>query len=81
MFLNQFSGSFAIMVYTADIFRKSGSDLTPNESAIIVAVIQLLGVYVSTICVEKFGRKVKFIVHCLIRCKHKTLKISLYRSS
>jgi hypothetical protein len=58
MFLNQFSGSFAIMVYTADIFRKSGSDLTPNESAIIVAVIQLLGVYVSTICVEKCGRKV-----------------------
>lgn len=58
MFLNQFSGSFAIMVYTADIFRKSGSDLSPNESSIIVAVIQLIGVYVSTICVEKCGRKV-----------------------
>ena len=59
MFLNQFSGSFAIMVYTADIFRKSGSDLSPNESAIIVAVIQLIGVYVSTMCVEKCGRKVR----------------------
>lgn len=58
MFLNQFSGSMAIMTYTADIFNSSGSSLTPNESSIIVAVIQLLGVYISTICVEKFGRKV-----------------------
>lgn len=58
MVLNQFSGTFAIMTYTADIFKSSGSDLTPNESSIIVAVIQLAGVYTSTICVEKFGRKV-----------------------
>lgn len=51
------------MVYTTEIFRKSGSDLSPNESAIIVAVIQLIGVYVSTICVEKCGRKVcEFLV-------------------
>lgn len=58
MVLNQFSGTFAIMTYTADIFKSSGSDLTPNESSIIVAAIQLAGVYTSTICVEKFGRKV-----------------------
>lgn len=58
MILNQFSGSFAIMTYTADIFKSSGSNLSPNESSIIVAVIQLTGVYVSTICVEKCGRKV-----------------------
>jgi Sugar (and other) transporter len=58
MFLNQFSGSYAIMTYTADIFKSSGSNLSPNESSIIVAFIQLLGVYCSSICVDRFGRKV-----------------------
>lgn len=58
MFLNQFSGTLAVMTYTADIFKSSGSNMSPNESSVIVAVIQLVGVYVSTICVETFGRKV-----------------------
>lgn len=59
MFLNQFSGTLAIMTYTADIFKSSGSHLSPNESSVIVAVIQLVGVYVSTLCVDRFGRKVR----------------------
>lgn len=59
MFLYQFSGSFAILTYTADIFHSSGSSLSPNESSIIVAFIQLVGVYVSSLCVDRFGRKVK----------------------
>lgn len=58
VFLNQYSGTLVIMTYTADIFKSSGSNLSPNESSIIVAVIQLAGVYVSTIFVEKCGRKV-----------------------
>lgn len=58
VFLNQFSGTLAIMTYTADIFKSSGSTLSPNESSIIVSFIQLIGVYVSTICVDRFGRKV-----------------------
>lgn len=60
VFLNQYSGTLVIMTYTADIFKSSGSDLSPNESSMIVALIQLTGVYVSTICVEKCGRKVRF---------------------
>ena len=58
MFLNQFSGTLAIITYTADIFKSSGSNLSPNKSSIIIAFIQLFGVYVSSICVDKFGRKV-----------------------
>lgn len=73
MFLNQFSGSFAIMTYTADIFRNSGSKLTPNESSMIVAVVQLIGVYVSTICVDKFGRKV-----CTSQCINSISKIHFF---
>lgn len=59
MFLNQFSGSLVVLTYAADIFLSSGSSLSPNESSIIVAFIQLVGVYVSTLCVDRFGRKVK----------------------
>lgn len=65
MTLNQFSGTMALMTYTADIFKESGSNLEPNESSVIVALIQLIGVYISTICVEKFGRKFLMTVSCL----------------
>lgn len=59
VFLNQYSGTLVIMTYTADIFKSSGSNMSPNESSQIVALIQLTGVYLSAIFVEKFGRKVK----------------------
>lgn len=62
--LNQFSGTLAIITYTADIFKSSGSTLSPNESSIIVAFIQLIGVYVSSNCVDRFGRKVRQPASC-----------------
>ncbi|CRL04884.1 CLUMA_CG017935, isoform A, partial [Clunio marinus] len=64
IFLNQFSGTFAIMTYTAEIFRASGSSLKPNESSMIIGFIQLVGVYVSTICVDRFGRKILMSISC-----------------
>lgn len=58
MTLNQFCGCFAMLSYTATIFKESGSNLSPNKSAIIVGVIQLAGGYCSTLLVERAGRKV-----------------------
>lgn len=55
--LNQFCGCFTMLSYTAKIFEESGSNLAPNTSAIIVAVIQLCGTYISTILVDRSGRK------------------------
>lgn len=43
--------------YTATIFMKSGSSLTPNMAAIVVGAIQLAGAYMSTALVERAGRK------------------------
>lgn len=51
--------------YTGTIFEQAGSSLSPNMSAIIVAIIQLLGSYVSTILVEKAGRKILYLVSCI----------------
>lgn len=56
--INLFSGTFAMMNYTANIFKASGSDLDPHTSSIIVAVIQIIGVYCATNLVDRVGRKI-----------------------
>ncbi|XP_031623073.1 facilitated trehalose transporter Tret1-like [Contarinia nasturtii] len=60
--LNQLCGCFAMLQYTANIFEEAGSTMVPNMSAIVVAVIQLIGSYVATILVDRAGRKFLFIV-------------------
>lgn len=57
--LNQFGGCYAMMVYTATIFEMAGSNLTPNMSAMIVAIIQFVGTIVMTCLVDRVGRKVR----------------------
>lgn len=57
MSLNQLCGIFAMLMYTATIFAESGSSLTPNMSAIVVGLIQLIGAYISTVLVDRAGRK------------------------
>lgn len=57
MFLEQFSGVFALLFFVSTIFEYSGSSLSPNESSIIVGVIQLVGAYCSTMFVDKAGRR------------------------
>lgn len=56
--LNQLCGCFAMVNYTASIFRESNSNLEPNMSAIVVGAIQLFGSYVATNLVDRAGRKV-----------------------
>lgn len=61
--LNQFSGFFAMLNYTGFIFKEAGSSLSPNVSAIIVAVIQIIGTYIASLFVDRSGRKV---IACLL---------------
>lgn len=56
--INQFCGCFAMLNYTAQIFKEAGSTISPNICAIIVGVIQLVGSYAATNLVERAGRKV-----------------------
>lgn len=56
--LNQLCGCFAMLQYTASIFKDAGSNMSPNMSAIVVGVIQLFGSYAPTYLVERAGRKV-----------------------
>ncbi|EDW63945.2 facilitated trehalose transporter Tret1 [Drosophila virilis] len=82
---NQGCGCFAMLNYTALIFEKSGSSLSPTVSAIIVGFIQLVGSYVSTLLVERAGRKLLLLVSavgiCLsqvVMASHSYLKVLGY---
>lgn len=46
------------MTYAAKIFQDSGSSINPHISAIIVGCMQVTGSYVSTIVVDRAGRKI-----------------------
>lgn len=55
--VNLFSGTFAMINYTANIFKESGSDWDPHVCSIIIAFIQICGVYGSGHLVDRVGRK------------------------
>jgi hypothetical protein len=64
VFVVAFSGNFIIMTYTAFIFSLSGSILSPNDSSVIIASTQLVGIVVAGASADRFGRKVrKFRAH------------------
>lgn len=59
--MHELCGCFTMLNYTATIFRESGSNISPNLSAIIVGAIQLLGTYVATFLVDRLGRKILLV--------------------
>lgn len=59
---NHFSGSFAIITYAAEIFQATGSIFTENQSALVIAAIQLCGTCTLPFLVERIGRKALFIM-------------------
>ncbi|KAL7010872.1 hypothetical protein ACKWTF_013987 [Chironomus riparius] len=65
MAIMPFSGNMTILSYTADIFDSSGSSLSANESSIIIGCIQFIGIYIASLFVDKFGRKILMSISCL----------------
>jgi len=53
----QFSGINIILMYTVDIFQKSGSQLSPHSCTILVGVVQVIGSAVASCTVHRAGRK------------------------
>lgn len=58
MFFQQFSGINAVIFYTGDIFSAAGSTLDSQDATVIVGVIQVVATFVSSLIVDKFGRKI-----------------------
>lgn len=57
---HQISGFLALVVYASDIFRESGSSLSPNRSAVIVGIILSFGSTLSVFIIDRFKRKSLF---------------------
>lgn len=55
--LNECCGCYILISYTAAIFAESGAAISHEWDAILVALIQLAGTYVSTILIERVGRR------------------------
>lgn len=56
--LNTCNGTIAISGYMSNMFEDTGSNMSPNMSAIVIGVIQLIGTCVAMKLVDRFGRKV-----------------------
>lgn len=57
MFFQQLSGVNGVIFYTADIFRSAGSKMTPEASSMIVGGVSFAATYISTLIIDKLGRK------------------------
>ncbi|XP_011300586.1 facilitated trehalose transporter Tret1-like [Fopius arisanus] len=67
-------GLFVVLTYTATIFQLSGSSLSPNAAAILIGVIQVLGSWLSTLTMDRAGRRTLILIssggmiicHCIL---------------
>lgn len=75
--MNECCGSFILVSYTTLIFAESGSAIPDEWSAVVVAVIQLAGTYVSSILIDRLGRKPLLIVSSL-GCSLSLIGLGIY---
>ncbi|KAI8423000.1 hypothetical protein MSG28_014088 [Choristoneura fumiferana] len=66
MFFQQFSGINAVIFYTNNIFSAAGSNIDPVIATIIVGVVQTIATYISSLLVEKAGRRILLLQSCVI---------------
>ncbi|XP_069687043.1 facilitated trehalose transporter Tret1-2 homolog [Periplaneta americana] len=66
----QFCGIFAILSYTVNIFQEAGSDMSPNNSTILIGFLQLIGSGTSSLLLDRVGRKILLLVSniCMVTC-------------
>lgn len=58
MFFQQFSGINAVIFYTVPIFKSAGSTMDAAICGIVVGVVQVLMTFVSSVLIDKAGRRI-----------------------
>ena len=66
MLLQQFCGINAIITNLADLMDDSGLKMDGNYQGGIASCAQLIAVFVSALIIDKIGRKVTWIISCVI---------------
>lgn len=62
MAVSQFSGTFCLTNYSVTIFEMSGSNYSPHMSSIVFGCLQIVGTYVTTLFIDRVGRKVLLLI-------------------
>lgn len=58
MFFQQMSGVNAVIFYTSNIFKAAGTTIPNGLATIIVGVCQVVATFVSSLVIDKLGRKI-----------------------
>lgn len=59
--LSTCTGPSTMFIYATLVFEKTGSSLPPNVSTIVLGVVNLVGVFMALMLVDRIGRKVNGI--------------------
>lgn len=62
MIFQQMSGINAVIFYTTVIFKEANVQIDPSIATIIVGVMQVIATFVSTIVVDKLGRRILLLM-------------------
>ncbi|KZC09341.1 Facilitated trehalose transporter Tret1 [Dufourea novaeangliae] len=65
MIFQQFCGVNVVIFYTTEIFEKAGSDIKPHICVIIIGVMQTVSVFVSTLVVDRLGRRILLLASAI----------------
>ncbi|XP_075974385.1 facilitated trehalose transporter Tret1-like [Anticarsia gemmatalis] len=68
LLFQQYSGIDAVIFFTVEIFRNAGSTLDAMTATIIVGVVQLVSNGVSTLLVDRAGRRPLLLISAAIMC-------------
>ncbi|XP_076650151.1 facilitated trehalose transporter Tret1 [Halictus rubicundus] len=68
MIFQQFSGVNTIILYGSSIFSQAGSDMSPGICMIIIGIMQVLAVLVSTLVVDRLGRRILLLASIVSLC-------------
>ncbi|KAF2360035.1 Sugar/inositol transporter [Trinorchestia longiramus] len=68
MFFQQFSGANAVLFNLSTIFKSAGTDISESLSSIIVGMVFVVGTLVSSIFIDKMGRKLLLSVSAGMMC-------------
>lgn len=68
MFFQQMSGINAVIFFTGDIFRAANTGIEASTATIIVGVMQVIAVFVSTLIVDRAGRRLLLLPSIITMC-------------
>lgn len=68
MLFQQLSGINAVIFNTSQIFRDAGASIPAAISTIVIGVIQVIATFVSSLVVDKLGRRILLLLSAVVMC-------------